>query len=347
MRSLTISMLVLVASLAAQDSRPVTDSGRIASSISMLDSEFYDARTSAMDQLRAAGESARPQLEKASKDLALSLEARGRADALLKDLDAKKSGIRTTPISPVSPEAPEGVVPEIQDNSITSSSTSMFMGPDGTVEVKKDKSGIRVTVKPRDGGMTVYQADDNETFKKQHPEVYEKYKSMGLDGSNNRLGPIVRKHGGIPLPESRFGVWRNHLGEIKIPDMPPVDGAEIERVIRERLNGTERGGELWGRGPQAEGVTGRQLGVVVEKVPNLVSRHLKLAGVGVVVVEVVPNSIAQKLGVQDDDIIKSVDGVVIYDVDGIRKAMNPKTTDKPSGANPALEIIRNGDVIKL
>ena len=89
------------------DTRPATDS--IKTQIKNLDNDSFDVRTKAMEDLRAAGESARADLEAAKKSD--SLEVRTRAETLLKELDDKKSGVvRSGGLRPVLPgeETPRG-----------------------------------------------------------------------------------------------------------------------------------------------------------------------------------------------------------------------------------------------
>jgi hypothetical protein len=328
-RMLALALVTLIGT--AQETRPTPDTAALGGWVAQLDHDAYDTRTAAMEALRRAGEAARPLLEKASKDLALSLEARGRAEALLRELDTAKPRKAGTDVGPVKPDRLDGEPSSGRSEDSGASgidirlpgngsvSKSVVIGPDGTVEILKDGSGITVTIKDRDGTTSVHTAKDLETFRKEHPEVYEKYKGMGLDGGSARL-PSMDWPRGWPFEDP---VWRGRFGD---PRTPVVDVLRPDGV------------------PQAP--KGRQLGVVVEKVPPLLDRHLKLGGVGVVVVEVVPGSLAAKIGLAPDDIIRKVDGTSIGDVDGIRRAMNPGG-DVQKDALPSVEILRDGVPMKL
>lgn len=325
-RMLALALVTLIGT--AQETRPAPDGAALGGWVAQLDHDAYDTRTAAMEALRRAGEAARPLLEKASKDLALSLEARGRAEALLRELDASKPRKGLPDVGPIQPDGPGGeprpggtggpsVDLRLPGNGAVSK--SVVIGPDGTVEILKDGSGITVTVKDRDGKTSVHTAKDLDAFRKEHPEVYEKYKGMGLDGDALRMPPIEWPRGWPfedPTWRGRFSDPRTPVIDILRPDgMPPAP-------------------------------KGRQLGVVVEKVPPILDRHLKLGGVGVVVVEVVPGSLAAKIGLAPDDIIRKVDGTSIGDVDGIRRAMNPGG-DVQKDALPTVEILRDGAPMKL
>src|SRR6188472_2808694 len=82
------------------------DGAAIKAQIKNLDSDSFDARSKAMDELRAAGEAARSELEGARKSE--SLETRTRAETLLKELDDKNATPRRgTPRAGVRPLAPD------------------------------------------------------------------------------------------------------------------------------------------------------------------------------------------------------------------------------------------------
>jgi hypothetical protein len=183
------------------------------------------------------------------------------------------------------------------------------------IEYHRDAEG-KVEVKiTRDGKTEEYTADSFEALKKASPDVAaEIERSFGGGRFEIRVGP----QGGL-------GFFRGFGPHVKIPT-PTAPG---ERPLAERP----------GAPPQ-----GFRLGVWTGEVPDVLRAHLKLAeDEGVVVEEVVPGSLAARMGLARFDVIRTVNGTKVGSAGGIVERLQ----DVPDGGQVTLEIVRGGAPMTL
>jgi PDZ domain len=359
-----IGLLFGAALVTAQEpaSRPASDA--VKTQIKNLDNDSFDVRTKAMDELRAAGESARTDLEAATKSQ--SLEVRSRAETLLKELDEKKTGagaVRGGGLRPVTPDEEArgrqtirgGTLPRPEDfpdpNAYAEAikkwmeertKTQRFPGwvlPDGK-ELEKDFTII--TPGMGSGSFSFSQFKDGEKMT---------YKS-GADGVTMEIEK--KDENGNPRKETYTAKSADEF-KANHPD------------LWEKYNPGEMGGLGWRGGggfgqierlaPIAPmppiratpsltpppGLNQPRLGVLTSAVPPVLDKQLKLRGEGVVIDTVYPDSLASRLGIQEHDVLLSFDGQVIRDRDDILRVL----TQKEPPATATAKVVREGAVIEL
>lgn len=185
-----------------------------------------------------------------------------------------------------------------------------------TITWKSGSDGVTLTVQKRnEAGETTkesWSGKDEEDFKKQHPDVWEKYHSGegmmrtftvqgGRRGQNLFRGQ--RDQGGLP------------------PIAPPPPIAELREI--------ESAGPI--------------LGVVPSEVPAVLDKQLKLKGEGVVIDSVGEGSLAERMGIKPYDVLLQLDGQVIHDRDDILRTVRKK--DAPAQATA--RVVREGTVMEL
>ncbi|MBN2492251.1 MAG: PDZ domain-containing protein [Planctomycetes bacterium] len=158
-----------------------------------------------------------------------------------------------------------------------------ILGSSSSISVRQTEDGVRVEVKTQDAdgkeSVEVYEAQSPEAFAKQYPEVVRKYGlRFGDDGTFQLdFGPRF---------DFRLGDRRFPRGMPRLdPDSPRLLPAPRERlgVLVEPLN-PERAGEL--------GLDTRQ---------------------GLVVREVQPDTLAERLGLASEDVLLTINGKAIGD----------------------------------
>jgi hypothetical protein len=184
---------------------------------------------------------------------------------------------------------------------------------------------LRVEV-TRDGETETYEADSLEDLKEKAPEVYEE------------LAP--------------------HLNSFRIRVGPPGD--DWWREFEER---SRRMWEKWFDGPRSplrrgartpwsdrfdrpdDPPAGFRLGVwVFPEIPEVLREHLGLPpGDGVLVEDVVPGSLADRLGLKRMDILRTLNGEKVTSANSIRAIISTLA----DGAQVEAQIIRRGQPLKL
>jgi hypothetical protein len=335
-------------------SRPSQDHMR--SQIKNLDHESFEVRTKAMDELRAAGEAARADLETARSSP--SLEVRTRAEALLKDLDAAKTASRSD-LRPLAPEAdpaqrPRGsnVRPRAQDFDDPRAFAEALrkhvadleraMGrtelrlpeelwieqaivPDvqwdlgTTFTVAETRDGETVTMKSGSDGVRVSVKRKNEAGE----QIVESWSAPSLEEFKTQHPDVWAKHGHL----ASGGRFRTSILTVPRPQLappPPIAPSPGDPVT-----------------PVPVPMTGvGRLGVYASPPPAVLDRHLKLNGSGLVIDDVEPRSLAVRLGIQALDVLLEIDGQKVRTRDDIGKAMNRK--DAP--ATIAVKLLREGEI---
>lgn len=336
------------------ESRPAADD--VATAIKNLDHDSFDVRNQAMDRLRASGEDARAALEAARN--ATSLEVRTRAETLIRELDDKKSARNLRPLepegdrhtgrrSPPSADMPQPgdfsdprafidalnkymdevmrstqievqeldldhpVFRMLEPQGFGGGSVSITTSQDGETVVRtRDASGltIKVTRTTESGGTETesWTAPDEEAFEKEHPEAWRKYggKELGVT-SRSRLSTRLRP----------------------VPPPPPV--APVPTPIAPV--------------PAPVESLGPRLGVFPSEVPAILDKHLKLGGEGMVVDDVVPDTLASRLGIRPLDILVRLDGQAVRTRDDIARILAAK--EPPAVATA--RVIREGAPVEL
>jgi hypothetical protein len=183
---------------------------------------------------------------------------------------------------------------------------------------------IKVTV-TRDGETTVYEADSLDELQKSAPEIYEQL-APHLGRLRIRVGPMPDQDGWWrDLEERQRKLWERLFD---LPNRPRWPG-EPTPFRPERSE-------------PAPG--GFRLGVWISKVPEVLREHLGLrTGDGVLIEEVVPGSLADRMGLRRMDILRTLNGERVSSTDDIRKVLGPLE----DGAKIEAEIIRRGRPEKL
>lgn len=182
---------------------------------------------------------------------------------------------------------------QLQGGAQRGSSMSMQMGPDGVrVEMKvRNEKGEEET--------KVYEAPDLETFRQKYPGVLEQNGIGGFGFHWGPLTPFATPPGQQPL---RLRIGGREPGEVLPPAVTPELPADADSVT-----------------PPED----RRLGVLVRsEIPAGVREFLGLEeGVGLQVQEVQAGTLAERLGLQADDIVLRIAGRTIRGVDDVQAAV--------------------------
>ncbi len=189
------------------------------------------------------------------------------------------------------------------------------------VELTRGADGsLRVTI-TREGKSETYEAAGDEEFKAKHPEVWAEIEPL-LRGIRFEVGtrdlPPLRPPFG--LDEWPWGrrPWRLSPLFPREPVPPPAPGAEAPGGFR--------------------------LGVWLGEMTEALRHHLRLAeGQGVIVEDVVPGSLASRMGIERFDVIVKVAGRPVTGAEDIRTAL----ADVKEGTTVEVEVIRRGAPLKL
>jgi hypothetical protein len=210
-------------------------------------------------------------------------------------------------------DLPGGVHVITPDMTMGGHSVSVITRDGETTTWKSGPDGVNVKITKRgEDGKTVteeYSAKDEETFKAEHPDLWERHHPKDADAR-------------MWLRGSPFA--RGEKGQTVIVPQPVRPG-------------------IPGNDPFAELIGQPQLGVLVSPVPPVLDKHLKLKGEGVVVDSVVPDSLATRLGVRDLDVLVQLDGEVVRERGDIARVLRKK--DAPATATA--RVIREGVQVDL
>ncbi|HXX92707.1 MAG TPA: PDZ domain-containing protein [Planctomycetota bacterium] len=219
----------------------------------------------------------------------------------------------------------------------------------------KDDGKVELAVKDPKGDKT-YAADSREEFARRYPEVVRKH----------GLQPYFRTPSGIPGGDFER-MWDELRGRRLIPELPelgPFDG-DLEKFLEEQRRryddmrkefqrrfsdpnapapapGLPPAAPAPGLPPPAPG--GREFGIKIDSVGETLRDQLSLReGEGVLVGEVKPQSLAERSGVKQHDIILKLDGHAVGDKWEFRKDVL-KALEKNDFA---VDVLRGGKNLTL
>ncbi len=346
-------MLCLVFALFLQDASPEA----IERWVKDLGNEEFKVREEAEKNLRAAGKPVLPYLEKAlqSEDL----EIRERAESIRKSVTGEKSTQVEDPKPHARRQAPEGGGANLQFSVVVRAAGDdpyeLKMGPDG-VELKKD-------------GKT-YSATSQEEFRKNYPDLYEKYVKSNVGGVRVQVRPNrVEKPKRDPIEDPFFGLdenWAKQLEDLNrmledlhkaiqkqdedlegwLDDWMKKFEAERKQLDKARKEFADNFRKRWEEGAKGndkvESVdpAGGRLGLLFDVVDETLRAKHKLAdNEGVVVVKVIEDTIAARLGVKPGDVITKVGETPIGNALQARSELwKALKTDEL-----AVEVVRDGE----
>lgn len=299
------------------------DDADLAKWVRDLASEDQAVREAAAEKLAGAGEQARPVLEAAAESD--DPEVVFHAKRLLKRLDrageAPAPGEQEKPAPRPRPGVRGGSMRLVV--SMNGEQAQITEGADGKVHVK---------VTSKDGEVTEYDGDDREDFAKKHPEVAKKY---GLDKEGFSFGwkVVPGQQGGAPLPGEADELLKQleKMQEEMLKKLQEPEGFEELQKELEKAFGDHR--------EPRKVRPANLLGIAVGPVSEALRYQLELPEGGVLVNEVSEGSRAAKLGLQQYDILLSVNGKKVSDAAGIREALGE--------GKATVEVIREGERMAL
>ncbi len=190
--------------------------------------------------------------------------------------------------------------------------------------------GIRFELRPKGGELQVAEAPDLESFKKEHADLYERYKGTGIFEQQSFRFEVLRPDAPQSELSERERATRERLE--RLLDLTREDpfadfderfrelmrrNEEMNRSLRERLDslfGSRDHDDLFGQAEELrrrralasrrEGKT--RLGVLVARPPAAVAATLdreKLGATGVWVSEVTRGSLADEIGIEPGDVL--------------------------------------------
>jgi hypothetical protein len=345
-----------------------SDAGAIKAQIRNLDSDSFDARTKAMDELRAAGEAARSELEAARKSP--SLETRSRAETLLKELDDKKApgekpagALRGRPRAGVRPLAPDDEPtgePKPSDRAANVPQREDYPDPQAYVEalrkwMEKDNRFPNWVLPDGtlDRSFTVIRPDmvqgmTGNSVSIEHVDGETRTFSSGPDGVTLKVER--RDDAGKPTVESWSAKSVEELKE-KHPDVwekyHPANGGMTGQTwtLRRGFDANPRNQVVVPSMPLPPALDDNQpkLGVIPSAVPPVLDKQLKLNGEGMVIDSVYPGSLAARLGIQELDVLVRLDGEVVRDRADIGRVLGRRSP----AATVTARVIREGAPVDL
>jgi hypothetical protein len=315
---------VLALWLSAQDASPTPE--QMQTWVQDLGSEDFATRERADKALRAAGRAALPYLDKAKESE--DLEIRERAASIARSIETPSSASRPQEERPRMPRRPSS---EFRLGS--GAQIWVQAHGDDPYELKMGEEGIELT---REGKS--YKAATAEEFRKLYPDLYEKYVKPNANGVRVRIPSIriePRKPDPPQEPEDPFGDWTREMEDLR----KMLD--ELHKAMRSQDEDLEKWLEGWmnrfdeqrkdlektrkryaeqfrrkfeDEKPriESESVSGGRLGLLFDVVDESARAANKLEeGEGVVIVKVIDNTIASRLGFKPADILTRVGEVRI------------------------------------
>jgi hypothetical protein len=188
---------------------------------------------------------------------------------------------------------------------------------------------VEMTVK-ENGEEKTYQADSMDEFTRQHPDLARQY---GI-GRGGRKASKFQDPGDY---SKKFEEWRKQFGDFDFWKQDP----ELERLMEHpeqlfqehRLPKAERHGEA----PAA--ATGPRLGVRLEPLSQVLADQLGLdAKSGLLIAGVEPGSLAEKSGLQQNDLLAKIDGKDLSGMESVRATVQDALKKKSFD----VEILRRG-----
>lgn len=202
-----------------------------------------------------------------------------------------------------------------------------------------EDGGVKVTVQDGpDAERQVYEAESMEALQEAHPEIAEKIGGFGL-GSGLRFD--------FPEMELDFRLPRIEIPHLEVT--PPSEGPRWERFreLQERMRDQLLRLEREILEPRSSWdlprrTTGPRLGVEVRPADDVLRSHLGFRG-GLVVHEVVPDSLASRLGLRRHDVLLELDGTRVDDGGDIA----PILERSDDAASHRALVIRGGERTEL
>jgi len=312
------------------------DAAKLRAWVKDLGSTDYATRRKATDALREAGDGAKPYLEEARNSG--DAEVRWRARRLLRDLSEEGSAAGADP-APAQPaprargrggramtpdfrdfqERLNEMMRQLEERGLGGSFRFDFppldpggdplSGFQGSMEMRWEEDGKKTSYRQsQDGSVEVEITDEDGRTKK-----YEARSRDELFKEHPELKERLRMHQG-PLP--RF--WTRPLPltpgtpMLPLPALPRADEAPAE---------------------------GETLGVMVGTVPDVLRSQLRLdEGHGLLVADVVEDTLAERLGIQKHDVIVTVNDQAIASADDVARALKGAKDGKVR-----VEVVRKGE----
>ena len=304
-----------VAAQAAPATQPAGDPSALTRQLG--DDDFH-VRQEAARQLKALGKAAVPALQEARKSQ--DPEVHARAEELLQEIDRP-------PVLPVPHPVSGGnfaATSSIRVSIVNGAKTIDASEPGRTVHIDEGKDGIAMKVTGQIDGKEVtrdYKAKNADELKKDNPEAFALYQQYAGDGAQQ--GQIQFQGGRVIINgNARLNIQG---GAIAIgPNgviLPPGGNVVIPPGLIQPV-------------PIPAIPAGPRLGIAAAEETK--------PGDGLTVLQVVPDSRAEKMGLKEKDAIQKVNGKEIHTVEELRKAI----ADNPKGGL-VIEGTRDGRAIKL
>lgn len=324
--------LALAGGIALADDQTVQEKAQ--ELVSQLGSDDVAVREKATDELSKLGPEAIPVLEEATRSK--DPEVQWRAEKALAKIKQPETQAQEDEGPPKQTKRPGGF----------SSSIRIQIGGPGAVSIQRDGSGhVKVTVTEEDDkGEKVsksYEADSAAEFKEKYPEVAKKY---GIDDEGT--SPQVVLPPGMedldellkdPLAGIQEMLKRLQQGGGVIPGprrpQPPDPPVPVEPEPVQPPDA-----------PQGEVATPDDFGVEVSFIDEALRDQLDLAGdEGVIVRDVVLDSPAAKAGLEEHDVVLSVNGEPVKTKWDFRRLL----IEGSSSGKVELAIVRQGEPMTL
>ncbi len=308
--ALILTLLPLLAAAAAAQEPAKAPADEL---VAKLGDDSYEVREKATEGLIALGAGAIPALERAleSEDLEVRLRA-GRA------LRAIRSGRGAR--SPKRAEGEDRDVPRNPDSQLREG--VQVRG----VQVQIENGKVKVTLRTVEDGQektTVYEGESLEQLKKEHPELNKVLGGttlrFGFGGRGGQLDDFWKKFDEEMKKNFDQDFWKGFdRGDNRWKEWEQ----ERKRML-EQMRKAQRGREAkgWHQAPRENARHSRTpLGAEVRTLDGALRAQLDLDD-GLVVVRVFPGSVAERLGLEQYDILLSLNGRRIAGAGDVRTAL--------------------------
>lgn len=190
---------------------------------------------------------------------------------------------------------------------------------------------VKVTTKDGDAPAETYEAESLDKLREAHPDVAKRLeeRTSGI----RIIGPGDRWPG------------------VKMPDLPEIPGwKDFDEHFPDLIRRLERGADgrfhLRPEDATPENADAPRLGITVEAVPDVLRDQIdvpELRDAGLVVRDVTPGSIAERLGLRRNDVLLRVGSHMIRAASDVRAALGASEGE----AQVTVEIVRKGRSEKL
>jgi gas vesicle protein len=369
MRAGNLSILLVLGAIAAgPTTAPSVNEAQVSALIAQLGHDDFKIREEASNKLAKIGKPALSRLKEAMSNG--DPEVQSRAEMLIKRIEQ-----RPVPGGPVNPDEPV-VARSLRISNNGGAKNVEVRENQRTITIREDGSGgISMTVSAIENGRRVseeFKAKNSDDLKKQSPDAFTLYERWSGSNGNNPLvrgaenlvlqGPILV--GGLqalPVPLAQDPI--EELKERIVGQMEQANvGDEKRKEISDLLDRVQKGRLANQIGAADE--RGKQLKDYFAASDELREKlaALKLPDPGddlpppskwrlgiqiardpekLVVGSIVPESRAEKLGLQVGDVIDKIDDKPVKEIEGLREAL--------SAAKGPIEmlVVRDGKEMKL